>query len=319
MVKTPARIATVLALAVVGAVAPAMVTAAGPAPAGGPAPGMMEGAREGLRSGTEWLARGVDSWFGDVPFEAGGQVTDGRLSLGLLLREGDKPDFSLRFNARFRLPNVERRAYLFIGRDNPREVVTDTPGALSRSQQLLPERDEDRRVFAGIGIDLRERLDFRLGLRGGLKPYAQVRWRQAWPLDDASRFEARQTVFWSVDDHLGATTALSYDRALSPALALRVLGAGTVTQDTDTLEWSGLTGLYRDFGAQRLLSLEAVIKGRLDRGGAADYGLRTRWEQPVYKDWLIGEVLVGHFWPRDEGSGDRRRAWALGGQLKVRF
>lgn len=291
----------------------------GATPATGAAPGMMEGARAGLRSGTLWLARGVDSWFGDMPFEQGGKVTDGRLSLTLLKRDDESARFSLRFNARFRLPNVERRAYLFVGRDNPREVVTDTPGAFSRAEQLLPDRADDRRVFAGIGLDLRDSLDFRLGLRGGLKPYAQVRWQRPWQLDEASSVEARQTVFWSVDDKLGATTALSYDRALSPVLALRLLAAGTVTQDTDTLEWSGLTGLYRDYGAQRLLSLEAVINGRLDRGGAADYGLRTRWAQPVYKDWLIGEVLVGHYWPRDDGVGPRRSAWALGGQLKVRF
>lgn len=296
---------------------PAQASADVAAPAA--APGVIDSARAGLRSGTEWLARGVDSWFGDVPFEQGGSVTEGRLSLGLLVREGDRPDLSLRFNARVRLPNVERRAYLFVGRDNPREVVTDRPGAFTRPQQLLPERADDRRFFAGIGLDLREAVDFRLGLRGGLKPYAQLRWRQAWMLDAATEVDARATLFWSLDDRLGTTTALSWERALSPVLALRVLASGTATQDSGTLEWSGLTALVRRFERDRLLSLEGVINGRLDTGGAADLGLRLRWEQPLHRDVLFGELLVGHFWPRDDADAERRSAWALGGQIKIRF
>jgi hypothetical protein len=317
----PAAAAPTGAAAATAPMAPA-APAAPPAPAASSAasaPGVIDSARAGLRSGTEWLARGVDSWFGDMPFEQGGRVTDGRLTIGLLEREGDDTRFSLRFNARFRLPNVERRAYLFVGRDNPREVVTDRPGAFSRTDQLLPERDDDRRFFAGIGLDLRDAVDFRLGLRGGLKPYAQLRWRRPWRLDPATEVEARATLFWSLDDRLGATTALSWERALSPVLTLRALASGTATQDTNTLEWSGLTGMYRSFGRQRLLSFEGVINGRLDTGGAADLGLRVRWEQPLYRDWLIGELTVGHFWPRDDATTERRSAWALGGQLKLRF
>jgi hypothetical protein len=282
-------------------------------------PGMIDSARAGLRSGTEWLARGVDSWFGDVPFERGGRVTDGRLGLTLLLREGDQPRVSLRFNARVRLPNVERRAYLFVGRDNPREVVTDQPGDFTRPQQLLPERADERRFFAGIGLDLRDAVDFRLGLRGGLLPYGQLRWRRAWELDAATAVDARATLFWSLDDRLGSTTALSWERALSPVLALRTLASGTVTQDRDTLEWSGLAALDRYFEHDRRLSVEGVINGRLDTGGDADLGLRLRWAQPLHRDVLIGELLVGHFWPRDNAVEERRSAWALGGQLKIRF
>ena len=76
----------------------------------------MEVTRRSVRSTAEWLARGVDSWFGDKPFEEGGKVTDGRLSVSLLQRHDENTDLSVRFNARFGLPNVEERVYLFIGR-----------------------------------------------------------------------------------------------------------------------------------------------------------------------------------------------------------
>jgi len=92
----------------------------------------LEVTRESARSTAEWLARNVYSWFGDRPFEDGGKVTDGRLSLGLFYRRDAPVDVDLRFNARYRLPNVERRAYLFIGRDDPRDVIQDTPDTLPR-------------------------------------------------------------------------------------------------------------------------------------------------------------------------------------------
>lgn len=282
--------------------------------------GVIESARLSVRSTTLWLASSVDSWFGDIPFEEGGQVTDGRLSFSLLLREHEKPDWSLRFNARLRLPNVERRAYLFVGRDDEREIVTDKPGTFSRPQQLLPESREDRTFFAGFGVALQDALDFRLGFRGGLKPYAQARWRGPWQIDEARRVELRQTFFWSLDDHLGSTTALAYEQALTPVLAARWVTAGTVTQVSETLAWSSLVGLHRAFGAERLLSLEALVNGRLDSGvGASDYGMQLRWEQPLHRQGLFGELLVGHFRPRKDAESERVRAWALGGQLKLKF
>jgi hypothetical protein len=278
-------------------------------------------ARSSVQSTAVWLARGVDSWFGDQPFEqGGGKVTDGRLSVGLLKRQGDKLDLNVRFNARFRLPNFEKQTYLFLGRDDRTEVVTDTPGALSRQDRLLAAVAEDRAFFAGIGRSLNDAVDFRLGFRGGLKPYAQARYRNLWQLENQDLVEFRQTVFLSVADGLGSTTAASWERALSPTLAARWLASATVTQDQPKVVWSSLVGSYKSFGNQRLLALEALIQGQQGSGVfATDLGLQTRWEQPVHENWLLGEVVVGHFWPRLDAQTARRGAWALGLGLKMRL
>ena len=47
--------------------------------------------------------------------------------------------------------------------------------------------------------------------------------------------------------------------------------------------------------------------------------LQAKWEQPVHKDWLIGELIVGHFWPRQDAASERTKAWALGAGLKLKF
>ena len=279
----------------------------------------IESTRSTVRSTAEWLARGVDSWFGDRPFEDGGKVTEGRASIGLLKREGENPNFSLRFNARFRLPNLEQRAYVFVGRDNPRDVVTDKPGALSNQDRLLAETREERSFFAGLGGDLSDSVDVRLGFRRA-KPYAQARYRYGWELGERNLFEFRQTLFWTIQDSFGSTTALSWERSYSPTLAARWLGAATITRDTRRLAWSSILGGYQSFGERRVLSLEALIGGEEGTGvGPSDYGVQARWSQPVFANRLLGEVLVGRFWPRADRLTERRRVWALGGHLRMEF
>ncbi len=281
---------------------------------------LMEQTRESARSTAEWLARGVDSWFGDKPFADGGKVTDGRLSLSLYKRQDEDFKIALRFNARFRLPNLEEKTYFFIGRDNVREIVTDKPGALSRQDQLLGDRSSDRSFFAGLGRDFSDAVDFRIGFRGGLKPYAQARYRKPWYLSDRDLVEFRETIFWTVQDHFGSTTALSYEHAYSRTLAGRWLNAATITQQNRKFEWSSSLGAYKAFGEQRLFTVEVLASGKQGSGvGVSDYGLQTKWEQPVYRDWMLGEVQIGHFWPRRDANTPRSKAWAAGVRLKLRF
>jgi hypothetical protein len=68
------------------------------------------------------------------------------------------------------------------------------------------------------------------------------------------------------------------------------------------------------------LALESLVNGQQGSGvSSLDYGLRAHWEQPIYENWLIGGVIVGHFWPRPDAQTERRGAWAVGVNLKMRF
>jgi hypothetical protein len=305
----------------VGAVAPA--AAADPAP---PAPEAelerpaIDETRKSARSSAEWLARQVDGWFGDHPFEDGGSVTDGRLSLSVFKRADQDPDVDLRFDARFRLPNVERSAYLFIGRDDPRDAIRDRPQA--RATQLQSGRLEDRSFLAGLGFSLLGDVDVRVGVSARFKPYLQARYTKPWTLTDSQQLVLRQTLFLTREDQLGSTTALSHEWALRRDLKLRWINAATITQVSKNFEWSSTLGGYREFAPQTVLGLELLASGTGTQGtgvGQSDWGVLGRWEQPVYKDWLLGEVVAGHFWPRPERGAERGRAWALGGSLKMRF
>lgn len=290
------------------------------APAPTPTEEVIDSTRETVRATTVWVARSVDGWFGDRPFEAGGNVSKGQMDLSVLKREGETTNVGLRINARFALPNIDQLSYLFVGRGDEREVVTDTPGALARRDRLLATDSQNRSFFAGLGRSLNDVIDFKIGVRGAFKVYAQARAQHLWQLGEGDAIEARQTFFWTVADRLGSTTTVSYGHEVTPSLTLSWHNTATITQDLPKFVWASSLGGYQDFGMQRVLSLEALVNGQQGSGvGALDYGLQARWEQPVHKSWLIGGIVVGHFWPRPDVQSPRHGAWAMGLNLKMRF
>jgi hypothetical protein len=281
----------------------------------------VESARVAVRSATEWLASGVDSWFGSKPFSEGGKVSDGEIGLNLHTRQDQGSDASVRFNARFRLPNLEAKTYLFTGHDNWKGIITDKPAAFATKQRLLQSDTlADRALVLGIGRSLGESTDVRIGFKEGLTPFAQGRYRHQWLTTPEDEFEFTETCFLTAADRLGSSTTFSYQHQFSPTLVARWLNAVTVTQVDSNAEWNGSLGAYRSMGKQRLLSLEILASSKQNTGLAlTDYGVQVRWEQPVDHDRLLGEIIVGHFWPQSVDASARSTAWALGVGLKMSF
>jgi hypothetical protein len=276
--------------------------------------------RRGLRGSAYWLVKNVDGWFGDKPFEEGGRVA-GALRVRLLYREDDGFDTDFRYRLRVHMPNVSEFGYVFIGRDNERELIRDEDEAFSRERSLQPEsRSEDQTFFVGIGRMIRENVDLRLGVRGGYRVFVQARYRKTWWLTDISNIDYRQTLFLAVGDGLGTTTGLNYAYALSPATALRWRNSATIGTETDGLEWSTSLGLFRTLGRDRGISFELLANGDTDGSvPVEEYGLRAIYSQPIYRDWIIGELIGGYFWPRADEDPARDQTVALGLGVEIRF
>ncbi len=107
----------------------------------------------------------------------------------------------------------------------------------------------------------------------------------------------------------------------SPAVTMHWVNAVTVTRAAQGFEWSSSLGAERSFGQQQVLGLELVLNGREHPDanvGFTDRSVLLRWEQPVYKNGLLGQVVAGHFWPRPDAAAERGKAWAVAG-LKLLF
>ncbi|OYT90596.1 MAG: hypothetical protein CFE43_17480 [Burkholderiales bacterium PBB3] len=281
----------------------------------------VEAAREATRSAAVWLASGVDSWFGNKPFSEGGQVNDGELNVKFYSRQDQKTDYSVTFNARFKLPNLEEKTYLFTGRDNNAGVVSDRPAVFSNKQRLLqPNSTLDTSFFAGLGRSFSDSFDARIGFQGGLKLYAQGRYRKEWKLAADESAEFSQTIYVTQADGVGSSSVVSYQRQFSPTLVGRWLNVVDVTQNDTNAEWNSSLGIFKSFGSQRLLSLELLASAKQNTGlPLTDYGVQARWEQPVLHNRLIGEIVLGHFWPQTLDPNDRTTAWAVGTGVKMKF
>ena len=281
----------------------------------------VESARSAARAAAIWLASGVDSWFGDKPFGEGGEVSDGELNVKFYSRQDQKTDYSVTFNARFKLPNLESQTYLFTGRDTIADVVKDRPAVFAAKQRLLQRNSTlDTTFFAGFGRGVGDAVDARIGFQGGLKLFSQVRYRKGWMPTTDDTVDLTQTVFLTQADRLGSSTVVSYQHQFSPTLVGRWLNAVIVTQAEPDAEWNGSLGVFKSMGQQRLLSLEVLASAKQNTGlSLTDYGLQMRWEQPVLNNKLLGEIVIGHFWPQSLNAEDRSTAWAIGTGLKMKF
>lgn len=266
------------------------------------------------------LAETVDGWFGDKPFAENGGKVSGHWRFNTLWDRVDGFDGNVRFRLRAELPNLKDRAYVYFGQDNERELVTDQPENFSRQQLLLREnRRQDQKFFAGLGLNLKENIDFRLGVRGGLNFYAQARYRDEWYLTPRDRVAFRQTLFWTVKESFGATSVLDYEHTYNPSLVLRWSTTGTITRRSHGFEWYSAIGPFKTLNERQMIGLEALVQGETGAVDISNYGLRATYQQHLYQDWLIGTFTLGHMWKKKDDGSDRKNTWALGFSLDLRF
>jgi hypothetical protein len=281
----------------------------------------LEGTRKGVYDLSHWLVSGVDGWFGDRPFDESGGRVSGRVYLRLLEREDDGLDTTLRYRLRVSMPNISERALIVIGREDESNLVSGQQEDFDRNQLVRSEsRTEDSTFFVGLGYLLRENLSLRVGVRSGYKLFAQARFNKTFVLTEASAFDFSQTFFLAVKDGVGLTPGLNYRHQITDQTAFRWRNSFTYSTETNGIEWRTAPEVFHAFGGLRDLSIDLPTEGETGSTvNVAEYGIRARYRQPVYKDWLFGELILGHFWPRDEEDPARRESWAIGAGVELYF
>jgi hypothetical protein len=280
----------------------------------------LEDTREGVYDLSHWLVSGVDSWFGDKPFDESGGRVSGRVFFRVLERQDDSLDVDLRYRLRVEMPNVSQRASIIVGREDESDLVSGQEDFDQTQLVRSDSQSDDTTFFVGLGFLLRENLSFKLGVRSGYKVYAQARFRKTFSVAEASAFDFSQTFFAAVDDGVGLTTGLDYRQVFTDRTALHWRNSVKYSTETNGVEWRVRPEFIHALGRQRELFIDLPTEGETGSSvDVAEYGIRARYRQPVYKDWLFGELILGHFWPRDEEDPARRESWAVGAALELFF
>ena len=224
-------------------------------------------------------------------------MKDGELSLKFYSRQDQKADYSVTFNARFKLPNLESHTYLFTGRDTNAGVVTDRPAVFANKQRLLqPNSTLDSSFFAGWGarwvIRLMRVLDFKAD--SSCTRRAAIA-RNGNIVEMTPSSSAKPCFVTAGKTNSGLPSVASYQHQFSPTLVGRWLNVVDVTQNDTDAEWNSSLGLFKSMGQQRLLSLELLASAKQNTGlPLTDYGLQMRWEQPVLQQPID---RGDYFWP----------------------
>jgi hypothetical protein len=152
------------------------------------------------------------------------------------------------------------------------------------------------------------------------KLFAQQPTRYTLYRDEEDLFYVRGTPFYNTDDGLGLTTGADYDRVLGRRLLLRLSEIGTISQDTDGVDWRSSVILYHNLREERALAYELLIRGETDAEVALqEYGGRVVYRHPLLPRKLYGEFLVGYTWPRLEQEETRKGSAEAGISIEVPF
>jgi len=267
-----------------------------------------------------------DGLFGDHGDVGAARRTSGRVELSALDSHYYGTKLKSKVNLRVKLPTMERRLEAFVGRDDEEDFVRDrNEGFALRSQ--FPALERDDRWVLGLGYGLpgsyRKRSDFRLGGKLGASPelFLQARHRQNWYLGDRTLWHFRETLFWTTRDGLGATTALDFDRVLTPNLLLRWGNIGTYSESTEGVDWRVTFILYQNLARGRAIAYEAFVRGETDEEVPLnEYGLRGIFRHPIgARDWLFGELIFGYGWPREKIDESRRGSYLIGVGIELLY
>ena len=285
----------------------------------------VELARRGLQetvcAATLWL----DGLFGqDGDVESARRVS-GRVELAGQHSDYGGNRFRLRFNARIRIPNLDRRYNAFLGRDDTDDFVRDRQeGYALRSPFFDLETQE--KWLAGFGYSLvesdRQKLDTRVGvrLRTDSEIFAQARFRRTLYVDQQHAWRWRETAFWTNREGFGLTSSLDFDRVLTSKLLLRWGSTGTMSENTRGFDWRSAWVLYQNLPGDRAIAYETFTRGATDAEVAVrEFGVRTIYRQSVFYRWLIGELVVGYSWPKFYRYEDRQGSATVGINVGMTF
>jgi hypothetical protein len=282
---------------------------------------------DGVYKGVDATGSWVDGLFADdeaAPDK--GQEAFGRIGIGGFWDQRDSFDPSFRLRARIPLPHLRNRVGLFFGRAPEREAVENRPRAGSDS---LPNRFndvDDNAWLLGLGYskdsELRKGLQLDAGVRIRADPelIGRAIYRLNLELSERTLFRPSQTAFWRRTEGFGTTTNLVVDHLVSNRFLVRTAVAGTISEDTDGVQWQSYATLYQDLSGKDTLGYSIVGAGETQAEvEVQNYGFQVRYRRQILREWLFLEVLQSVTWPRELATERRETNYGVGIGFEMYF
>jgi hypothetical protein len=259
--------------------------------------GFVDRAHAAVSRGVIAANRRLDAFFADERFEEEVYGTRLRVTGGLEVRSDGEVRALEEIDAKVAMPGTERRLELLVSNFELAEDAEDD-GRFRRNEDAS-------QLATGLRYNALGTATTYLPADGGLRirpmpdPFVRLRGRI---LRSVGSWDLRltQSIFWFLDEGLGESTRLDFDRPFDDDTALRISTRATFSESTDGFEWRQTLQLRRALSARRAIAIEALAEGPTDPHFFVEtYAAVFRYRQRVWRDWLWIEIAPGVLFPRE--------------------
>jgi hypothetical protein len=276
---------------------------------------------EAACSSSAWF----DGFFGNTGRYEDYRATYGSISVGTLWDERNGFDPRLRFRVRLQLPQADERLNAFIGRVDRDDYVTGREEEFETLPREFGQADRDE-LLLGLGWRAPDRggawFDADAGIKLGfpMDPYVRGSWKYVHPFSTSTLLRLRESTFWRNTEGFGVTSRTDVDYVVRPGLLARFTGVGTLSEESEGVDWYSTATLYQSLDVARALAYQAIVSGETDRDvPLKDYGVQLIYRQRVSREWLFVELRSSVTWPKDELDEPRKPNWGVGIALEMMF
>ena len=304
-----------------------------PAPASPPPqeePGAIE---KSIDETHEFLQRGIlqqtirlDNFFGEVKADSQRQTAyELRLRNSVRVEERGNLRFgtSVRLNAR--LSRISDRLRLAISGDREPEPfapsLPEDPGNPGFNRTSQTTRVVNTELRYGLVQTPATDIFLGAGFRVVLPPEAflRSRYQHTHRFSDVALIRVAETFYTKNTDAIGETTELALERSLTPKYLLRWASTGTVSYETEGLEWGTELSLLHELSPRSAITVTGGVYGNTTVADViTNYRLATRYRRNFLRKWLFYEVEPEISWPR-AADGSFHTAYACTFLLEIVF
>ncbi len=242
-----------------------------------------------------------DNFFLEEGLEQETPKTTARIRLGWEPKARDWAEFDTRFRVKVRLPHFKDRVDLIFSDDDD-----NTQSSLPLESADTRKDLEDESFSAAVRYTHRRSknriLESRIGISGG-DIFFRVKHNRRFTWNEKNSFKIEPSVYYFLDDGLGAKLLLEYDYQMNKKTQLRINYSVRGSAEYSGLRWKhGAYYLHQlDQKSASITTIQAEGERNGERGFVIDkYRLSHRYRFNALRSWIFFEIEPFLEWPEKE-------------------
>lgn len=252
----------------------------------------MQGLHETVSNSVYQSAQWFDSFFiANESEEQQSPTTTAKIRFAWLPKSRDWNDIETRFRIRVKLPHFQNKASIVLS-DETDDELNNLP---LESANAKP-RTEDEKFSLALNYteekNKKRLMNYRLGISGG-DIFVRAKHKRNFELSEQQGFLIEPSLYYYLDDGLGAKLLLEYDYQINDRSQFRINYSIRGSADFSGIRWKH--GMYKLHQINETTASVISLQVEGERNGARgfiidNYTLGYRYRFNALRDWLFFEV-----------------------------